>query len=266
MDWYSHKWPVEQPRASVVLIHGAGEHHGRYTHVAEALRENGVEVISGDLPGWGRSPGRKGHIEQFSQYLAAVEEWVARTLEQAAGGRPVFLLGHSMGGLVAVRYLQSFDRNGQLAGVILSSPCLRLKIPVAPWKARLAGWLDKSWPTLRMASGITPEMVTRDPQVQKSYEVDPWQYPKVSVRWYQELHRAMEEAWQNQKQLTLPALIMQAGDDELVDADAVERFVAGLPGEVAFRRYPGLRHELLNEPEKEEIMAWIIHWMREHGL
>ena len=266
MQGYSHTWPVEEPRASIVLVHGAGEHHGRYAHVAAAFGAQGIEVVTGDLPGWGRSAGRKGHIDSFSQYLDTVQGWVGAAVEKANGAYPVFLLGHSMGGLVSVRFIQRGDGTTGLAGVLLSSPCLELKVPVPPWKARLAGWLDKGWPTLRLASGISPEMVSRDPVVQQAYVSDPLQYPKVSVRWFQELHRAMEAAWAERERLSIPALVLQAGDDALVNADAVERFTAGLPGDVTFRRYPGMRHELLNEPEKGEVLRTMIAWMQQHGL
>ncbi|MEJ8544648.1 alpha/beta hydrolase [Brevibacillus borstelensis] len=266
MNWFSHTWSVEKPRAAMVLIHGTGEHHGRYQHVAEELNRHGVEVVSGDLPGWGRSPGRKGHIESFSQYLDAVEAWVETALQRAGQKYPVFVFGHSMGGLVAVRFIERFERREQLGGAILTSPCLQLKIPVPRWKARLADWLDKSWPTLRMASGIKPEMVSRDPMVQKSYITDPWQYPKASVHWYQELQRAMGEAWEERERVTVPTLVLQAGDDMLVDADAVERFAADLPVDATFRRFPGMRHELLNEPERDEVLCCIAEWMKQHGL
>ncbi|MED1850216.1 lysophospholipase [Brevibacillus borstelensis] len=266
MEWFSHTWSVEKPRAAMVLIHGTGEHHGRYQHVADELNRFGVEVVTGDLPGWGRSAGRKGHIDSFSQYLDAAGAWVETALQKAGQKYPVFVLGHSMGGLVAVRLIERFAERKRLAGLILTSPCLQLKVPVPQWKARLAVWLDKSWPTLRMASGITPEMVTRDPEVQKAYITDPWQYPKVSVRWYQELHRAMGEAWEERGSLLLPTLVLQAGDDLLVDADAVERFAADLPEEAVFRRFPGMRHELLNEPEREDVLCCIVEWMKQHGL
>lgn len=82
MEWFSHTWSVEKPRAAMVLIHGTGEHHGRYQHVADELNRFGVEVVTGDLPGWGRSAGRKGHIDSFSQYLDAAGAWVETALQK----------------------------------------------------------------------------------------------------------------------------------------------------------------------------------------
>ncbi|WP_029099896.1 alpha/beta hydrolase [Brevibacillus thermoruber] len=265
MDCYFHAWTVADPSATVVLVHGTGEHHGRYRHVAAFLNAHGVDVFSGDLPGWGRSPGKKGHIDSFGQYLDAVETWTERALQAAGDERPVFLLGHSLGGLVAVRFVQRYEKRRRLAGLMLSSPCLQLKVDVPAWKARLAQWLDRAMPRLVMANGITADMVSRDPQVQAEYVSDPYNYPKVSVRWFQELHRAMRAAWEEREQLDLSVLVLQAGDDQLVDPDGVERFAAGLPAEVTFVRFPGLRHEVLNEPEREDVLRQMVEWLKGHG-
>ncbi|WP_400163143.1 lysophospholipase [Brevibacillus sp. TJ4] len=260
--YIKHKWLVtdDDSQGIVVLVHGTGEHYGRYQHVGEYLNRCGWDVYTGDLPGWGRTSGRKGHIDSFAQYTDTVRAWVEEALEDAAERRPVFLLGHSLGGLVAVRFITAYERRGELAGMILSSPCLQLKLQVPAWKTQLARLLDTIWPTLSMANGITPEMVSRDPEVQRAYVSDPYNVPKVSVRWFQELHRAMDEAWKQRKKLDIPLLVLQAGDDSLIESAAVERFATGLP-HCTFHLFPGLRHELLNEPEKNEVMQRIEGWM-----
>jgi lysophospholipase len=256
-----HKWLTSQQQAVVVLVHGTGEHYGRYEHVAAFLNEHGFDVYTGDLPGWGHSAGRKGHIDSFEQYLDTVRVWVDEALNASQGIRPVFLLGHSLGGLVATRFVQSYGRKREIKGLVLTSPCLKLKLAVPAWKEQLAQWLDRVWPTLAMPNGITPDMVSRDRVVQAAYSSDPLNYSKVSVRWFQELNRAMAQAWQERDRLDIPTLVLQAGDDRLIDADAIERFVEGMGGDAAFHRFPDLRHEVLNEPEREQVMQWMVRWM-----
>src|SRR5690625_4840620 len=117
-------WEVSEPRGVIVIVHGAGEHHGRYKWLAEKWNEHGFEVIMGDLPGQGKSRGKRGHIQSFSQYIDVVGEWI-----EAARKRnlPILLLGHSMGGLIIIRLLM--ERAIVVHGVILSSPCLGLSQP-----------------------------------------------------------------------------------------------------------------------------------------
>jgi lysophospholipase len=264
MELFRHNWTVKNPRATVILVHGTGEHHGRYEHVAHFLNRHGIEVVTGDLPGWGRSPGLKGHIDRFEQYLDGVKAWVEAVSAECEGKRPIFVLGHSLGGLVATRFVQRYAGRQRLAGLILSSPCVELKIAVSPWKKRLASVLDRVWPTLRLPNDIKPHMVSRDPLVQEQYRTDPLNYAKVSVRWFQELQRSMQQAWEERNQLEIPLLVLQAGDDCLINPGGVERFVSGVASsDVRYVCLPGLYHEVMNEPEREEVLQLIVDWMQE---
>lgn len=259
---YTHKWSANDPKAAIVLVHGTGEHHGRYEHVAKYLNERGWDVYTGDLPGCGRSEGKRGHIASFQEYVDTVRQWTLNACADAQG-RPVFLMGHSLGGLIVTRFVQSDETSDKLSGVILTSPCLQLQLEVPAWKAQLAQALNRFWPTLTIPNGITPDMVSRDVNIQLCYRTDPYNYHKVSVRWYQELHHAMDQAWANRDKLDVPMLVLQAGDDFLVNAKAVEQFVDGVRGEITFRNYAGLRHEILNEPEREEILNQMEEWMNQ---
>ncbi|RNB80866.1 alpha/beta hydrolase [Brevibacillus panacihumi] len=261
---YKHKWPAANPVAAVVLVHGTGEHHGRYAHVARYLNERGWDVYTGDLPGYGQSPGKRGHIDSFSQYIETVHQWTKEAVEQS-DGRPVYLMGHSLGGLIVTRYVQTQATASKLSGIILTSPCLELVLKVPEWKKRLAKVLDRIWPSLALSNGISPDMVSRDAEVQDLYKRDPLNCHKVSVRWFEELHRAMGQAWEEANKLDFPILILQAGDDLLVDARAVERFADRIQAEKEFHLFPHLRHEVLNEPEKEQVLERIVQWMEKNG-
>ncbi|MGG1659300.1 lysophospholipase [Brevibacillus sp. NRS-1366] len=257
----THKWLTSDQKGAVVLVHGTGEHYGRYEHVATFLNQHGWAVYAGDLPGWGRSSGPRGHIDSFAQYVETVRGWAEEALAEAKENQPVFVMGHSLGGLVATRFVQNYERRQELAGLILTSPCVQLKLAVPAWKAQLAQWLDRVWPTLAIPNGITADMVSRDKAVQAAYQSDPLNYPKVSVRWFHELHRAMGQAWEEREYLSIPLLVLQAGDDSIIDADAVERFATEICTDTEFQLFPGLRHEILNEPEREQVLQQIGTWL-----
>lgn len=265
MELYRHSWNLAEAKASIVLIHGTGEHHGRYAHVAVYLNEHGYNVVTGDLPGWGRSPGLKGHITHFGEYVDAVEKWITDVLDSNSAGIPIFVLGHSLGGLIAARFVQRYDERSRLAGLILTSPCVRLKVSVPAWKVRLAQMLNQVWPTLRLPNGIEANMVTRESVVREAYQTDPLNYPKVSVRWFNELNQAIDQAWQERNKLDIPLLVLQAGDDCLVDPVGVEAFVQGVPAlEKQFTLYPDLYHEVMNEPERETVLENLVGWLDHH--
>ncbi|MGC5325548.1 lysophospholipase [Brevibacillus sp. SYSU BS000544] len=265
MELFYRDWIVDDARGTVLLIHGTAEHSGRYEHVAEYLIGRGYNVVSGDLPGWGRSPGLKGHIESFQEYLDAVEAWISLALTKLPSHLPLFVLGHSLGGLVATRFVQEYKNKERLAGLVLSSPCLALKVEVPAWKAGLADALDKIWPKLRMGNDIAPYQVTRDPVMQVKYQNDPLNYKKVSVRWFQELQREMKNAAVNSQKINLPTLVLQAGSDCLIDPQKVENFVWRLPStDKTFISFPGLYHEVFNEPERQEVLEQLGTWLDNH--
>lgn len=246
---------------AVVLVHGAGDHSGRYGHVVRALTSQGIPVVTGDLPGSGLTEGLAGHVDTFDEYLDAVERWVTEASQLVACGR-VVLLGHSMGGLITVRYLQErLSRTPQVIAAVLSSPCLKLAVEVPGWKKGLAALLDAATPRLRMSSGLSASLVSRSPEVVRAYEDDPHCGIPVSVRWYRELTRAMGQARTKAEQIRVPVLLMQAGQDLLVDARAAEPFFKRLPAGGKYVEYPECYHELFNEPEQGEVLQEMAEWL-----
>lgn len=257
----THRADHKEPSMAVVLVHGAGDHSGRYGHVVRALTSRGIPVVTGDLPGAGLTSGLPGHVDSFDEYLDAVEQWVKQATELATHGR-VVLLGHSMGGLIAVRYLQErLSRTPQVIAAVLSSPCLRLAIEVPGWKKGLAAVLDAATPRLRMSSGLSASLVSRSPEVVQAYADDPHCGIPVSVRWYRELTRAMEQARAQAERVRVPVLLMQAGQDLLVDAGAAEPFFRRLPLGGKYVEYPECYHELFNEPEQGEVLQEMTEWL-----
>lgn len=260
-----HQTADHHPQLAVVLVHGANDHCGRYSHVIEALTASGFPVVTGDLPGHGRTEGLLGHIDSFAEYLDCIETWLQAAERLTDQGR-VALVGHSMGGLIVARYLQERAlRHQQLVGAAVSSPCLRLRLKVPKWKQKLADLLNRMTPRLQMASGIAPHAVSRSQAVVAAYATDPLCPNKVSVRWYQELEQAMEEARTNAGRIEVPMLVMQAGEDLLVDANETETWYHNLQPIEGNRLvcYPEFYHELFNEPEQQQVIETLLHWLEE---
>ena len=250
-----YKWEAEgDARAVIVIVHGAMEHQGRYKWLVEMWRSEGYHVIMGDLPGHGLTTrARRGHINSFEEYIIAVKDWIQEAYKYQL---PVFVLGHSMGGLIAIRLLQTDEVN--IAGLILSSPCLGLM--TYPNKAIQAASavLNVTFPKFRSETGLTIDMVTRNPEVREASSNDPLYITKVSVRWYRELLEAVKEAFKDIPELDdVPFMLMQAGDDRVVDNIQVkEWFNYTLNSEKFYKEWPGLYHELFSEPEREEVFQY----------
>jgi len=262
------KFLVDSPKAIVLTIHGAGEHIGRYTHVAKWLNQNQISMIGGDLPGLGTSKERRGHIDSFDDYLKKVDQWLIH-VQNEYPTIPILLFGHSMGGLIVLRYLQEYGNRHSLIGVILTSPAIRLGMKVPDWQLNLAQFLAKIWPTFKMKSGIKAEDLTHDMDIVKENRTDPLVFGKVTIQWFFEFQRAMEEVWNKKDQiasLQLPILYMQAGKDALVEPEASKEYINGLDQKrIQFYFLPGLYHEVFNEIGKEEYMGMMTQWI-EHQL
>ncbi|MCL6572139.1 MAG: alpha/beta hydrolase [Bacillus sp. (in: Bacteria)] len=249
------KWEAEgEAKAVIVMVHGAMEHHRRYSWLIEMWRLAGFHVIMGDLPGQGMTTrSRRGHIDSFNEYTSEVKDWLQAAYRYEL---PVFLLGHSMGGLIAIRLLQVEKLN--IAGVILSSPCLGLVHSPSKFIDMLSYGLNVVFPSLRMNSGLTVQMGTRNEEVLKVDADDSLYITKVSVRWYRELADAMKEAFYYiEKTQDIPMLVMQGGDDIIVNKGAVREWFNHVPSsEKRIKEWPKYYHEIFNEPEREDVFDY----------
>jgi lysophospholipase len=190
-----------------------------------------------------------------------VEAFRNVALEHHAGV-PLFLLGHSMGGLITISYvLKSSDR---LAGAIISSPALGTHPDFKPplLLRLLVTVLDRLAPRLRFPSDLDTNAISRDPEVVRAYLDDPLVSQKVSARWYAEILRAIEWAHANAKALQIPLLLMQSGADRLVDPAAAARWTRSAPaGQVELVHWEGLYHEMFNEPERQQVRRRVLEWL-----
>ncbi|RDI44351.1 alpha/beta hydrolase [Falsibacillus pallidus] len=249
------KWEAEgSAKAVIVIVHGAMEHHGRYGWLIEMWRSSGYHVVMGDLPGQGMtSRSQRGHIDSFDDYIIEVKDWIQAAYQFDL---PVFLLGHSMGGLIAIRAIQEHKLN--LAGVILSSPCVGLVKYPPKIVGMISYGLNALMPTVKFPSGLTIDMATRNEEVREIDVNDTLYVTKVSVRWYRELVHAMKLAFANMSKIPdLPLLVMQAGDDKIVNKTVVKDWFNQVPmSEKHFKEWTKCYHEIYNEPEREEVFAY----------
>jgi alpha-beta hydrolase superfamily lysophospholipase len=251
-------WPATDPWASLLLVHGLGEHSGRYEHVGERFSAAAIDTHAFDLRGQGASGGRRGDIDRWSRYLDDLAERLDAT-RASAGGRPVALYGHSMGGLIVAGYLLSDRPRPDLA--VMTAP--GLDSTLAAWKRALAPSLGRIMPTLTIRIGIDPATLSRDRSVAELAAVDELCVKGATARFAAEAIREQRRVRAGARSIAGPALVLHGLDDGLVPPAASEVF-EGVSG-IERRTYRGLRHELHNEPEGPAILDEIVAWLRERA-
>ena len=252
------RWPSEAGPAwaSVLLVHGLAEHSGRWNHVGRHLAGAGLDVEAMDLRGFGASSGRRAWVDRWSQFHDDIEERLVAVRD--ATDAPVALYGHSMGGLVALGYV--LDGRAQPDALVLSAPAIDASIPA--WKRALAQVLGRVAPTMRMANGLDHDDLCRVPAVVAAYGPDPLNVHTSTVGFGLRAFGEQRRVSAAVGRLSLPTLVIHGAEDRIVPVAASER-LEGRPG-VTRRVYPGIRHELHNEPEGPAILDDIVAWLRDH--
>lgn len=258
---YHTSWlPEGEPRAIVLVSHGHGEHGGRYAELARHLAERGMAVHAIDHRGHGRSGGTRGHVDRFDQYVADLETWRRAVTADVPAGIPVFLLGHSLGGLIAIRHLQTHPEAG-FRGAVLSAPLLGIAVRAPRWKIALSGILSRVLPRLPFSNELDPSMLSTAPGYVEAFRADALLHPTITPRLYTEIGAAMQAAFDAVDRIRLPVLVVAPTGDRVVSPEAVARFAAACPGEVEVRRYEGFQHEALNEAERHRVMDDVTAWL-----
>lgn len=252
-DWRPEEDP---PRAAGVLVHGLGEHGGRYEHLALRLARAGYALSVFDLRGHGRSSGRRGDT-RFAPALGDVERLLARAAARHAGP-PLFLYGHSLGALVVLGELAR--RRPAVAAAVVSAPPLRNALREQRGKVLLARALGRLLPRCRIPTGLEPAALSRDPRVVAAYLADPLVHAWASLGLARDSLAATEAA-EAVHALGMPLLILQGGADRIAYPAGSRALAARLTGDVTLREYPGLCHEPHNEPERELVIDDVIAWL-----
>jgi alpha-beta hydrolase superfamily lysophospholipase len=258
------EWLAADPRGTVLIVHGLGEHAGRYAHVAAQLVDGGHHVVAYDHRGHGDSDGPRGrlhHPDDLLRDLARVIDAV-----RAAQPGPLVLLGHSMGGAIAARMVAAGLEPKPpkwyrpVDALVLSSPALDIGLGGAQ-KALLAV-LGRIAPNFAIGNGLEPEWVSRDPAVVAAYIDDPLVHDRVSAKLVRFMADAGAFVRAHAAQWRVPTLLVYAGADRCVVPAGSAAFAKAAPASVVtVQAFPGLYHELFNEPEQAEVFAVLAAWL-----
>jgi len=265
---FERRWlPDGKPRGEVLVVHGFIEHGGRYRPMAEALAGRGFAVSATDLRGHGRSGGPRCLIRSFHEYLNDLDCSFARARSRAEVGSsdlPLFLFGHSMGGLIAI--LWCVKRQPPLRGLIVSGPALALPDRLFPWLRHLAKAGSVLFPWLRLGR-MGCRHISRDEAVVRQFRDDPLVFHGgFPVRTGAEILRAGEVARRQSHELRVPLLILHGTADRVATVEASRAlYEQAVSDDKELRLYPGLYHEVLNEPEREQVLADLIEWIEKRA-
>jgi acylglycerol lipase len=255
---FARDWaPAGEPQAAVALVHGLGEHSGRYEAWAARFVDAGIAVWAIDLRGHGRSPGARGDI-RFAPALSDLDALVARCGAERAG-LPVFLYGHSLGALLAVRWLLERPA-APVTGAVISALGLHSALAEQPAKVRAARVLGKWLPHVRVKSGIDPATLSRDAAVVAAYKADKLVHNFASLGFGLDALEAVD-AVRAAAPPSVPLLLVHGGEDALAYASGAGELAERWPDVCTLQVYDGLFHEIQHEPEQDRVFADVLGWM-----
>jgi alpha-beta hydrolase superfamily lysophospholipase len=257
-------WPAPAERAMLLVSHGLGEHGGRYAALAEDLVEHGITSYAIDHRGHGRSGGPRGHVAHFGEFVRDFEDFRAAVAKAHPGETPIFLLGHSLGGLIAIRHLQTHPE-APYAGAVLSAPLVGIAVKAPRWKVALSGLLSRWVPWLPFHNAIDTAMLSTAPGYVEAYRADTLLHNTITPRLYTEMVAAIDAAFAQPDGIRVPLLVLAPTADRVVLPEAVARFAGACPGEVQVRRYEGFQHESLNETDRHRVVADVAGWLGERS-
>ncbi len=249
---------VENPVAVVCILHGHGEHIGRYAHVMQYLSEKRVASIGFDFRGHGQSEGRRGHMPSMDAILADVEESL-KFVRVNYLDVPMFLFGHSFGGCVALNYVLKKPVL-ELQGFIASSPWLALAFEPPNWKVKLGKFMAKIFPRLTLASELNPEHLSKDQKVAENYQSDPHVHNKISAGFFNETVAGGKYVSANVGNIKLPGLVYHGNQDQIISFETTSLAVEK-SNQIQFQELDGVFHEPHNDEEKEEVFGLIDAWI-----
>lgn len=262
--FYRHWKPQAEGRAIVIFVHGLGEHSGRYEYQADDLLGAGFEVYAFDNLGHGHSlSGRRGFVTSFQDYFKILDQFISFAIKES-GAKPVFLIGHSLGGLIAASYALEPGAS-RLGGVILSSPSLELSAGIKPnmFERLLLKTLSIIWPTLELPNRIDPHLLSRDKAVVEKYIADPLVFRTITPRLFAEMQNAQERLFKKAGSFTVPCLMLSGKADRITPPESLVKFHNLIASSnKALKLYDGLYHEILNEPEKGSVLADLKEWLK----
>lgn len=257
-------WPIENPKAVLVVCHGLGEYGGRYGNLVNRVSPAGYAVFAHDHRGHGRSGGRRGHVDRFDRFLDDAY-MVVQLARETYPDSKVFMLGHSMGGLISLAY--ALRHQDTLDGVIASGAALRLAVKVPVIKEFVGKHVASIWPTLSMGNELDPHHLTHDEEVVQAYIDDPLVHDRVTPRFFVEFTQAMQFTLNGAGALSsIPLLMFHGEADPIVAAEGTSEFFANAGSQdKKIEIFAGMYHEVLNEVDKDKALDLVQNWLDKHA-
>jgi lysophospholipase len=258
---YYRRWDAASlTQAVLVVVHGYLEHSGRYQFLADYFAPRGYSLYAMDLRGHGQSGGRRAHVSSFSEYLYDLDRFLS-TVQKREGDGLKFLVGHSLGGLIVLRY--ALDSPEGLAGLVVSSPYLANKVPISPLKLYAGRLLSRVVPTLALDAGLKTELLSHDAEVVRARDEDPLVQTRFTARWATETLAAQAEVLRRAAELRLPCLVLQGADDEVADPKVSRSFFDRLTvPDKEWIPYGGYYHEVFNEVGRKRVFDDLAQWLQ----
>ncbi len=261
-ELFEQTWPCKDAKGVVLITHGVAEHSGRYAHVAQSLVDAGYTTIGFDLRGHGKSSGKQNYINSFQDYLNDLQE-VLKRAKTNYPDLPLFLFGHSMGGEILALF--SIERDPDVKGLLFSAPSVKISDDISPFLQKISGLISAVFPKLPVVK-LESADISKDPEVVKAYDQDPLIYRGgILARTGAEMLKVTKIIAARAQAIDLPVLIMHGGSDKLTDVSGSEMLYARVSSkDKTLKIYAGLYHEILNEPEQDQVKADIINWLDTH--
>lgn len=250
--------PGENTSAVIILVHGIGEHIQRYVHWADLFKKEGIGFAGVDLPGHGRSEGKRGNIKSYA-LLGEMLDILISSCKRTFPGVPVYIYGHSLGGGIVLDYL--LRKNPKIKAAIITSPWLRLSSEPPKIKLVIASIMKYLLPGLIQPSGLNVSHISHDNNIVEKYKIDPLVHDKISVNLFHEAMTAAEYTLAHAKELKIPTLLLH-GNDDLICSPEGSREFAGKSSMVELKIWDGGYHELHNELFREEVFKYIMDWIK----
>ena len=258
---FAREWRASQnPKAMITLIHGLGEHCGRYHHVADYFSKHNINITSFDLQGHGKSEGARGYISTHEILMDDLELFLNITTANFPD-IPIFIYGHSLGAVIALAF--AIKRKPLIRGIIATAPSLKVAQPVPPIKITLAKTMNTLFPAFSMDSGLDRSGLSRDKSILKAYNEDPLVHSQISARLGMFLINEGMWLLDHADELTMETLLMAGSLDRIISVPAIRDF-ASKSNRVTLKFWDGLYHEIHNEPEKEQVLDFILEWVQKY--
>lgn len=260
LEMYSKAWqPAGKTKGIICLVHGVGEHIGRYEPDAKALTTAGYVLAGFDLRGFGKSEGLRGHTPNLEAYFDDLDLFMDEIMRRYPN-QPRFLYGQSMGAVLVLGYVPL--RKPEIVGAIATGPALKTALEEQKFKVFLAKVLGNLMPTLTLKSGIDTSLLSRDPQVIEKYRSDPLVHQQVTASWGKSMLKAVELVYENAPNFPSPLLLMQGTKDEIAYPSSSETFADLAPKNlVTVKMWEGFKHELHTDYECKEVFNVMIDWL-----